>query len=169
MGKKRLKDEHQRFVVQCLARFESPQAVAALVKEKFQVELTRQAVEAYDPTKAAGLDLREGLRALFFTERDAYGAAVSAVGLSHKAIRLQALERLLKKSEDQQNFRWASHFIKQAKEEVEGVQTGKSEPPARGTPKGLPVLKVTFEHEPGDSSQSQAPAQTDSSVRVEGD
>lgn len=166
MGKKRLKDEHQRFVVQCLARFETPQAVADLVKEKFNIAVTRQAVECYDPTKVAGLDLGADLRELFFTEREAYGARVASVGVAHKTVRLQAIERMLKKAEEQGNFRWFSHLLNQSREEVEGVRPGKpdSAGSGKGAAKGVPTLKVTFENGSGDSPPAQAAPEADGGV-----
>lgn len=159
MSKKRLKDEHKRFVVQCLARFMSPQEVADLVKEKFEVEITRQGVECYDPTKAAGIDLSAELRVLFFTERTEHGECVAAARLAHKAERVLALTRLAEQAEQAGNFRWASHLINQAREEIEGVQKGKpGDTGGKGGPKGSPVLRVTFEHDSGDTSPSQTPA-----------
>lgn len=159
MSKKRLKDEHKRFAVRCLARFIPPQEVADLIKEKFLVEITRQGVECYDPTKSAGIDLSAELRVLFFAEREAYGEEVAAVQIASKPERLKALGRLLDKAEQQANFRWASHLINQAREEIEGVQKGRpGDTGGKGGPKGSPVLKVTFEHEPGDTPPSQTPS-----------
>src|SRR5829696_1206798 len=50
----KLTHEMQTFVVQRLACFEDPTTVAAAVAVEFNVEITRQAVEGYDPTKRAG-------------------------------------------------------------------------------------------------------------------
>jgi hypothetical protein len=157
MPKKQLKDIHQRVVVLCLARFMPPQEVAQLVKEQFEIEITRQAVEAYDPTKVAGADLRQELREQFKKAREEYLADITAIPIANKICRLIDLDRLKSKAEAQNNFRWASHLIKQAKEEVEGVITGKTDPAAKNAPKAIPKLSVTIQNgTAGDSSSTRA-------------
>lgn len=157
MAKPLLKDPQKRFVVQCLACFETPQYVAALVKEKFGVEITRQAVECYDPTKVAGSDLKEELREVFKKTRAAYLEEVSSVGIANKIVRLRTLERLAGTAESLNNFRWAAHLIKQARDEVEGINLpagGGKTPPGGGKDKPSPSLKVTIEHGAGARASS---------------
>ncbi len=129
-GEKKLERAHQRFVVQCLARFMSPSNVATAVNEHFEIAITRQAVEKYDPTKAAGADLKEEFRALFTQTRDEYIAGVNNAALAHKTYRLDFLLRLAERAEAMKNLSLAGQLVKQAKEEVENLPTNK--PPTPG-------------------------------------
>jgi len=158
MPKKLLNAAQQRFVVQCLACFMSPQEVSVLVKENFQVEITRQAVECYDPTKVAGYELKADLRDLFTTTRTTFITDERAVGIANKIVRLRLLERLAGKAEEQGNFRWAAHFIKQAKDEVDGILTGKPGQGGTNKDKPTPSLKVTIEHGAEGTSTAPHPA-----------
>jgi hypothetical protein len=153
-GEKKLNAAQQRFVVQSLARFMSPSEVATAVKEHFEIELTRQAVERYDPTKAAGDGLKQELRDLFTKAREEYIAGTNNAPLAHKAYRLEVLLRLAEKAEAMKNLNLAGQLVKQAKEEVEGVaadtpnSNGKSNSPAQAN------LTVTIKNESGASLQA---------------
>jgi hypothetical protein len=46
----RLTDEIRTYVVQQLAGWKDPSVVRAAVKKEFDVEITRQAIQYYDPT-----------------------------------------------------------------------------------------------------------------------
>ncbi|WAI82289.1 MULTISPECIES: DUF2280 domain-containing protein [Achromobacter] len=50
----RLTEVHQRFIVQELACYDSPQQVSDSVREEFGVDVPRTQVARYDPTKVAG-------------------------------------------------------------------------------------------------------------------
>ncbi|AFL51641.1 hypothetical protein ABIE78_002513 [Sinorhizobium fredii] len=54
MANPKYSDEVKTYVVQALACFDSPAVVAKSVKAEFDVVISPQAVEAYDPTKRAG-------------------------------------------------------------------------------------------------------------------
>jgi hypothetical protein len=60
-----LKDDVKAFIVQALACFDKPTQVVAQVKETFKLDVTRQQVETYDPTKYAGRTLNIKWRTLF--------------------------------------------------------------------------------------------------------
>lgn len=75
----------QTFVVTSVACFDEPSLVAAAVREEFDIHITRQAIEAYDPTKFAGRDLAERWAQLFWTTREAFLADTARVGISHRA------------------------------------------------------------------------------------
>jgi hypothetical protein len=68
-AEEKLSDEQRCFVVMALACYDTPSAVAAAVKEEFGVVISRQAVQAYDPTKVAGKDVAKPWRDLFKTTR----------------------------------------------------------------------------------------------------
>lgn len=52
-----LKEPVKMFIVQSLACFETPQQVVEAVKQDYKIEITRQQVALYDPTKVAGRKL----------------------------------------------------------------------------------------------------------------
>lgn len=166
MSAKKLKDEHKRFVVRCLARFMPPQEVESLLKQTYEVEITRQSIEAYDPTKVAGASLSDELRTLFSTERDKYTSETGAVRLANKVCRLEELQGLVKKAVDNQNFRWASHLLNQIREEVEGTAKGRADLPGKNQPKANPALRVTIEDDPG--TAPPAAQETGESVPLDG-
>jgi len=92
----------QTFVVQRLACFEDPTTVAAAVAVEFNVEITRQSVEGYDPTKRAGANLSPKWRALFDETRRAFLNGSAAIGIAHKVVRLREIERLMEKATQQE-------------------------------------------------------------------
>jgi hypothetical protein len=60
-----LKEPVKMFIVQSLACFETPQQVVEAVKQEYKIEITRQQVALYDPTKVAGRNLSKKLKDLF--------------------------------------------------------------------------------------------------------
>ncbi|MFH4247123.1 DUF2280 domain-containing protein, partial [Acinetobacter baumannii] len=60
-----LNKKQKLFIVRSLAVFNTPQETVSLVKEEFNIDVTRQQVETYDPTKRAGKDLSAELIAEF--------------------------------------------------------------------------------------------------------
>lgn len=91
----RLKEHQKLFVVQQLARFSTPSDVAAAVKVQFGVEVSKQAVQNYDPGTHAGRKLSRRWRAVFEKERAAYIADTSRCGVAHRSYRLAKLQQLL--------------------------------------------------------------------------
>lgn len=86
------------FIVSQLAAYESPSAVAKAAKEHFKVELSRQAVQAYDPTKVQGRGLSTELRELFEKERTRFNTELDSIGIAQKGFRLRQLERIFFKA-----------------------------------------------------------------------
>lgn len=68
----RLKKNEKGFIVRSLAQFMEPSQVVEAVKENFKIDVSRQQVECYDPTKVAGADLSQELIALFNKARKEY-------------------------------------------------------------------------------------------------
>lgn len=66
----KLNEAVQRFIVQALACYDTPTQVAESVKEDFGIEVTRQQIASYDPTKAASKNnLAKKWRDLFADNR----------------------------------------------------------------------------------------------------
>lgn len=127
MAKGKLPLEVQTFVVQSLACFDSPSVVAASVKAEFGETITRQAVEGYDPTKKAGAKLAARWRALFEETRKTFLEDTAGIAISHRAVRLRALQRMAEKAETQGNMVLAASLMKQAAEEMGNAYTNRRE------------------------------------------
>lgn len=68
----KLKKVEQLYIVRSLAQFMTPTEVVKDIKEKFNIDVSPQQVEAYDPTKAAGRDLRQEFKDEFTNAREEY-------------------------------------------------------------------------------------------------
>lgn len=122
-----LPDEVKTFIVQQLACFDAPSVVARAVKEEFGAEVSRQAVEAYDPNKVQGKNLSPEYRALFERTRETFLTDQAAIGISHRMVRLRRLQRLSDKAEAQGNVMLAAALMEQAAKECGGAFTNKRE------------------------------------------
>jgi hypothetical protein len=134
--KKRLKPEHKLFVVQCLARFMTPLEVEKLVREDFGVSITRQSVEAYDPSKAAGGKLDEELKQVFYRTREQFIADIDGIDVSHRSFRLTQLSNLYRTAFRQGATVIAAQFLEQAAKECGGIFTNRRE---HSGPAGAPI------------------------------
>ncbi|MCM2293046.1 DUF2280 domain-containing protein [Allorhizobium sp. BGMRC 0089] len=145
MAKAKLSREQQTFVVQSLACFDSPTVVAAALRKEYSVTLTPQSIEAYDPTKKAGKNLAERWKALFEETRKTFLEDTASIAISHRAVRLRALQRMADKAEGQGNMVLASSLLKQAAEEVGNAYTNRRELTGKdGKELPVPVSPVTI-------------------------
>ncbi|GJE29796.1 DUF2280 domain-containing protein [Methylobacterium organophilum] len=155
MAQQTLTDEAKTFVVQQLAMFETPSAVAKAVKDEFAIDITRQAIEAYDPNKRAGAALSEHYRELFKATREAFLADTASIGVSHKVVRLRTLERLIRTAESRGNAILVASLLEQVARECGDAFTNKRQVEATGKD-GQPLLAggiaVTFVDGPGKPS-----------------
>lgn len=117
-----LSNEVRAFIVQGLAKFQTPQEVAVDVKNIYGVEVTRQHVESHDPTKAAGLNLAKKYKDLFFEYREQFKADISSIPIANLAVRLSRLENEYQKSK---NPKHKLEVLEQAAKEVGEVFTNK--------------------------------------------
>lgn len=127
MGRSPLSDEVQTFVVQAVACFDSPSVVVAAVKAEFKVDISRQLVETYDPTKRAARRIGKKWRELFHATRTAFLDDTSTIGISHRSVRLRKLETQITISESRGNTAMVASLLKQVAEEVGGVYTNRRE------------------------------------------
>ena len=118
MAKAKLSDEVKTYIVQALACFDAPSIVAAAVKKEFGIEVSRQLVESHDPNKKAASGLAPKWRVLFEETRKAFLEDTASIGISHRAVRLRALQRMADKAEGQGNMVLASSLLEQAAKEV---------------------------------------------------
>lgn len=120
-------DEIKTFVVQQLAAFDTPSQVVEAVKQEFDVTMTPQAVQAYDPTKYAGRNCAEKWRVLFEKSRKAFLEDVSAIPIANRSTRVRALNRMAAKAEAMKNYKLAADLHKQAAEEMGNAYTNRRE------------------------------------------
>jgi hypothetical protein len=131
-----LSDLVKRFIVTALACWDTPSTVAAAVKADYGIEITRQRVEAYDPTKVAGKALSKEYRALFTEARKLYLADEAGIGIAQKTFRLRMLERMALKAEAVGNSGMAAQLLEQAAREIGGAFTNRRE---LSGPDGKPI------------------------------
>lgn len=134
-----LKDDVKAFIVQALACFDKPTQVVALVKEEFKLDVSRQQVETYDPTKYAGRTLNIKWRTLFEDTRKRFREETAEIGIANRAYRLRALDRMAEKAESKGNMPLAMQIIEQAAKEVGDVYVNRRLEPTKapvGTEQG---------------------------------
>lgn len=92
----RLKKAEKVFIVRSLAQFMPISEVMKGIKEKFNLDVSPQQVEYYDPTKVAGADLAQELVDLFNEARKEYIAQPlhNIIG-ANDIVQLQILSDLL--------------------------------------------------------------------------
>lgn len=113
------------FIVRMLAEFETPTSTSKAVKDIFNVEVSPQQCELYDPTKRMGQDLSQELRDKFFQYRRIANQELEAIPIANKRYRLQLLQGLVEKYPDNPVLipKWAE----QAAKEMGGLFTNRQE------------------------------------------
>lgn len=127
------------FIVRMLAEFESPTQAAKTVKEIFNLDVSPQQCESYDPTKRIGQDLSQELRDKFFEYRRIANEELEAIPIANKRYRLQLLQGLV--DEHPNNPVFTPKWIEQAAKEMGGQFTNKQE--VDHTSKGESMNKPT--------------------------
>lgn len=113
-----LTDEVKTYIVQSLACWDTPSEVAKAVKDDFGLVVSRQAVQAYDPTKRAGAELSAEFRSLFEATRATFLTSTAEIAISHRAVRLRTLQRLATKAEGMGNLTLVADLMQQAAKEM---------------------------------------------------
>lgn len=127
MAAPKLPDEVKTFIIQSLACFDGLAVVVAAVKKEFGIEISRQLCESHDPTKKSGAKLSDRWRGLFDETRKAFLEDTAGIAISHRAVRLRALQRMAEKAETQGNMVLAASLMEQAAKEVGGSFTNRRE------------------------------------------
>lgn len=121
-----LSGEIKLFITHLNARMHTPTEVAALVNEAYNIEISPQHVQKYDPTKVQGKDLSRMLRKEFTAERERFRAAVTDIPIANPAYRLRRLQDILDKQASR-NPVLAKDLLEQAAKETGGAYTNKRE------------------------------------------
>jgi hypothetical protein len=125
MSRQTLSDQIKRFIVTSLACYEGPASVAAKVEKEFNVVVTRQAVEKYDPTRRAGCKLSPKWRQLHAVTRATFIANLEDIGVAQRAMRLRLLEKLYDQAEAAGQIALAAQLLAQVAKEVGGMFTNR--------------------------------------------
>jgi hypothetical protein len=118
-----LSEPVKRFIVQCLACYDSPTTVADLVREQFGIEVSRMQVASYNPRKVAGRKLPLKWESLFEETQKRFNDERDGVPIARKIVRLRALGRLAEKAERAQAIPLALQALEQAAKEAGGIYT----------------------------------------------
>ena len=122
----RLKKQEKAFIVRSLAQFMEPSQVVEAVKENFKIDVSRQQVECYDPTKTAGADLSQELVDLFHEARQKYiDQPIYNIEAANDIVQLRVLSALFIKK--QGNTRDAIKLSDQIQKIVKGFYEKKIE------------------------------------------
>lgn len=113
------------FIVRMLAEFETPTQASKTVKEIFNIDVTLQQCEAYDPTKRTGQDLSQELRDKFFEYRRTANEELEAIPIANKRYRLQLLQGLV--DEHPNNPVFTPKWVEQAAKEMGNQFTNRQE------------------------------------------
>jgi hypothetical protein len=121
--------QHKPFVVQCNARFMSPSEVTEAVQQTFDLSITRQIVEAYDPTKVTGKNLSANLKSLYYETQREFISDLASIDVSHQAFRLRLLSEAIRqlKAKPHPNWILIAQLAEQAAKERGGMFTNKRE------------------------------------------
>jgi hypothetical protein len=104
----------REFVCIRLACFDQPSQVRQLVRENFDLDLSPQSIEHYDPYRYAGKELAKKFVCLFHDARKRYLENVADVALAQKTHRLKWLERLAAEAERMGDITGAAEIIEKA-------------------------------------------------------
>lgn len=126
--KGRLNNMHRECVVKLIAQYEPLQDIADMLKEVFNIEVTLQALEYYDPTKVAGRGLTDKWKTLFEEERAAFlKNEKKAIPLANRAVRLKKLQKAALAYERNGNYIGMANMLERIAKEVGGSFTNRRE------------------------------------------
>ena len=142
----RLNKKVKLFIVRLLAEFESPTDAVKQVKAVFNIDVTPQQCEAYDPTKYTGQDLSQDLADQFYVYRRKANEELEAIPIANKRYRLQRLQNLIDNDRYKDNPVLVPKLMEQAAKEMGGQFTNKTELTGAG---GGPIesVQTTFSKE----------------------
>jgi hypothetical protein len=112
----------KRFIVEQNACYEAPSDVVKSVKAEFKLDVTKQHVEKYDPTKAAGRELSEKLEAHFWATREKY-STLADKNVGSLNYRISMLHAIAQKALARGADKFAADILRQIAEDKGGKYT----------------------------------------------
>ena len=116
-----LKEPVKIFIVQSLACRDTPQEVADLVKQEFDLVIDRSQVALYDPTKRRGKNLNKGYVQLFEETRKKFDSGLNDIPIANKYYRLKEIQKMY--DDSGKNKKTKQVLLKQAFQETDGRVT----------------------------------------------
>lgn len=120
-----LEEDVKLFIVQSLACFNTPTEVSAMVKEEFDIEIERQNVARYDPTKVSGKSLGNEYKTIFEATRKRFLDNVADIPAASASYRVAVLQKMLSEARQRKNNVLAAQHLEQIAKEVGGMYTNK--------------------------------------------
>lgn len=120
-----LKEEQKRFIVMQLGMFFSPQQVAALVKEEYDLEVSRQHINEYNPEAKHKKPIAKKWKLLHEATRKNYLQDQGSIPIAHQAYRLRVLDDMARDAIKRGNTVHAAAVVQQAAKEVGRVYTAR--------------------------------------------
>lgn len=115
------------FIVQRLACYETPKAVAEAFKAEYGADISKQAVEKYDPTKRAGEQLSNVLRGLFEATRKRFLEQIEDIPGANKAVRVRDLYDAAMAFKESRNYIAMADMHERIAKEMGNVHTNRRE------------------------------------------
>lgn len=135
----------KRFIVECIACFQTPTEAAQSFKEEYGIEIGRQQVQKHDPTKAAGCNLSKELVAFFHECREKYRTSVENIPIANQAYRLSSLNKLHEIAKQKGNAMLAAQLLEQGAKEIGGAYTNTRKLEGGKTPIGVAAITANTE------------------------
>lgn len=121
------------------------QQVVEAVRERYGIDIDRQQVASYDPTKATCRGISKALKKLFDSTREDFRKNIEDIAIANKAFRLHELQKMY--DDSGRNKRAKQNLLKQAfqetdgrvtKQEITGKDGGPIQQEVKETPKYTP-------------------------------
>lgn len=113
------------FIVQALACRDTPQEVVTLVKQEYDIEVTRSQCQNYDPTKYSGRNLSKKFVELFYETRKKFDEGLIDIPIANKHYRLKQYQKQLERNS--KNVVMSLKILEQAAKDTGGQFTNRQE------------------------------------------
>jgi hypothetical protein len=107
----KLTEAQKEYVVHRLAAYDRPSAVQKGLEEEFGVEIARQSLLFYDPTKPGSRRLREKWKSLFHATREALHQGSAKIGACHALVRIRWREQMALKQMEADKAQLANDIL----------------------------------------------------------
>ena len=136
MAKPKLTQAVQQFIVEQLAFYKSPSQIVELVREEFEVQVSRQLVRTYNPIQSPRL--AKQWSAIFEATRKRFLETVADIPIANQAYRLNEIQSLYLGAG--RNAGLKKELLEHAAKEVGGMFTNRREISGQG---GAPIQVET--------------------------
>src|ERR1044072_3657663 len=123
----KLNNERKAEIVVRLACYDSTSAIAKSLREEHGIEMTRQAIERYNPLRYVGRRCSEQWATLFYETRRKLVEGRADIGVAPKMVRVRWLDQMVHREMSEGNTAEARALLKQAAEEMNEEATQRHE------------------------------------------